>query len=177
MPSPSSLPSNPDLRQLKNQAKSLLKAFRSAEPSAAVRLRKASPAMAGLMDEEIFQTKFALKDAQRTIALEHGFDTWQALANHIKSMLELSAPVEADVDPRTRRIEQLVRARFDEPARGEVCSRGRQRVARRANDERRGIYGERARFYGRGVVTPPPTERHPRCRAYASDARGDTRAH
>ena len=42
-----SLPSNPNLRQLRNQAKDLWRAFRSREPDAALRFRQSLPQLAG----------------------------------------------------------------------------------------------------------------------------------
>ena len=81
-----SLPPNPNLDQLKFQAKDLLKAHNSAAPRAALRLRQSLPELAGLSDTEIFQTRFALKDAQRVIACEYGFDCWTDLKRHVESV-------------------------------------------------------------------------------------------
>ena len=77
------LPPNPNLEQLKNQAKDLLKAHRSADPRAAIRLRQSLSDLSGLSDAELFQSRFALKDAQRVIAREYGFSSWQKLADEV----------------------------------------------------------------------------------------------
>ena len=88
MSSPYSLPSKPNLRQLRNQSRDLLKAHQAAVPEAANRLRQALTELVDLADEEIFQNKLALKDAQRAIAREYGFETWAALKHHIESASE-----------------------------------------------------------------------------------------
>ncbi|NKB70072.1 MAG: hypothetical protein GKR89_23615 [Candidatus Latescibacteria bacterium] len=83
----SSLPSRPNLRQLKNQAKRLLKAHHAADAQAAQRLRKWLPELANRSDAEIFQVKLALKDAQRAITREYGFNEWGDLKRHIETSL------------------------------------------------------------------------------------------
>ena len=81
-----SLPSNPNLRQLRNQAKDLLRAFKSREPDASLRFRQSLPQLAGLSDEHIFGAKLGLKDAQRALAIEYGFADWEALKRHVESV-------------------------------------------------------------------------------------------
>ena len=81
-----SLPSNPNLRQLRNQAKDLWRAFKSQELDAALRFRQSLPQLAGLSDEDIFGAKLGLKDAQRALAAEYGFDDWEALKRHVESV-------------------------------------------------------------------------------------------
>ena len=81
-----SLPSNPNLRQLRNQAKDLWRAFKSREPDASLRFRQSLPQLAGLSDEEVFGAKLGLKDAQRTLAVEYGFDDWEALKRHVEAV-------------------------------------------------------------------------------------------
>ena len=81
-----SLSPNPNLEQLKKQAKDLLRAHKAAEPSAAIRFRQSDPERSSLSDEAVFQAKFALKDAQRVIAREYGFDKWSDLKRHVESV-------------------------------------------------------------------------------------------
>ncbi|MYD51582.1 MAG: hypothetical protein F4W93_08865 [Dehalococcoidia bacterium] len=81
-----SLPSNPNLRQLRNQAKDLWRAFKSREPDASLRFRQSLPQLAGLSDEDIFGAKLGLKDAQRALAIEYGFLDWEALKRHVGSV-------------------------------------------------------------------------------------------
>ena len=77
------LPSNPNLEQLKKQAKALLKAHRSNDAEAISRLRASVPQLANASDAQIREAKFALLDAQAVIAREYGFEHWQALERHI----------------------------------------------------------------------------------------------
>jgi ankyrin repeat protein len=69
------LPSRPNLEQLKNQAKSLLKDHRAAVPEALARVREHHPRGG----------RFALADAQLVIANEYGFASWPALKAHVLS--------------------------------------------------------------------------------------------
>ena len=69
------LPSNPDLDQLKRQAKELLEAFLAGHPEAVAEVqawyRKADPAT------------FALHDSQLVLARAYGFDSWPKLKAHV----------------------------------------------------------------------------------------------
>jgi len=85
-----SLPSRPNLEQLKHQAKDLRKQFLAGEPGATERVR-------------LFQTEFKasnrsefrLHDAQSVIAREYGFSNWAKLKEHVESiLLETSEPLE-----------------------------------------------------------------------------------
>jgi hypothetical protein len=73
------LPSNPSLLQLKHQAKDLLKARENADRAALQRIREFHPRFSKSGDVEIAQAKFALSDAQLTIAREYGFASWPRL--------------------------------------------------------------------------------------------------
>lgn len=70
-----SLPERPDLGQLKTQAKELLAALHAAQPEALARL----PA------GETPPPTFALHDAQRIVAREHGFPNWAKLKLHVET--------------------------------------------------------------------------------------------
>ena len=80
-----SLPPNPSLRHLRNQAKRLLRSHASREQGTPERLRRALPEWARLGDEQVFAGKFSLKDAQRTIAREYGFTSWPDLVHSFGS--------------------------------------------------------------------------------------------
>lgn len=67
------LPERPDLGQLKKQAKDLLKDVRAGRPEAVARVPQNE--VAG----------FALSDAQRVIAREHGFPSWAKLKLHLET--------------------------------------------------------------------------------------------
>ena len=81
-----SLPSNPNLRQLRNQAKDLWRAFKSREPDAARRFRESIPQLADVPDREVFGARLGLKDAQRALAAEYGFADWEALRRHVEAV-------------------------------------------------------------------------------------------
>ena len=83
--SSAALPPNPNLEQLKKQAKSLLKGHRSADPTSAQRLRQTLSHLSEQTDDEIFQTKFSLRNAQLVIAREYGFERWADLKRHVES--------------------------------------------------------------------------------------------
>lgn len=83
--SPAALPPNPNLEQLKKQAKSLLKDHRSADLASAQRLRQTLSHLSDWTDDEIFQTKFSLRNAQLVIAREYGFERWADLKRHVES--------------------------------------------------------------------------------------------
>ena len=76
------LPERPSLEQLKNQAKSLLRAGRTGDPAALDRFR-ALPAFAGKAPPDT--GALALHDAQSVIAREHGFPSWTALREHVEA--------------------------------------------------------------------------------------------
>ena len=95
--SPAALPPNPSLEQLKNQAKSLLKGHRSADPASAHRLRQTLSHWSERTDDEIFQTKFSLRNAQLVIAREYGFERWVDLKRHVESRRATETmPIEED---------------------------------------------------------------------------------
>ena len=94
MPSPS-LPPRPNLEQLKNRAKDLLKAYRDGQPAALARLRTSLPRYSHLSDDDLFELSLSLRDAQRVIAIEHGFGDWLSMRTHIEQkekaiMLEMT---------------------------------------------------------------------------------------
>jgi len=106
------LPPRPNLDQLKRQAKDLLHSAERHEPGARARFR-ALPAFASVADETLNQTALALHDAQSVIAREHGFDSWNALREHVEELtLEFDAAVvqflEAATDGRGDRAERIL---------------------------------------------------------------------
>ena len=81
---PSSLPTRPNLEHLRNQAKDLLKAYRSGQPSAIERFRISLSRYSGLTDQKLRQLSLSLADAQRVVAAEYGFRSWLHLRNSIE---------------------------------------------------------------------------------------------
>lgn len=76
MPPSSILPARPNLEHLRNQAKDLLKAYRSGEPSALARFRASLPRYSLLTDDDLRRLSLSLGDAQRVVAAEYGFPNW-----------------------------------------------------------------------------------------------------
>ena len=90
-----SLPARPNLEQLKNQAKDLLKAYRAGHPSALVRFRESLPRLRGASDGDPARASVSLRDAQQVVAAEYGFSSWPLMHAHIKErknivMLEMT---------------------------------------------------------------------------------------
>lgn len=72
------LPSNPNLAQLRKQAKELLKAFKSGQQAAKVEVEQ--------FEQSPDPASFALSDAQRVISLAYGFPSWAKLKQHVDGM-------------------------------------------------------------------------------------------
>jgi len=70
-----SLPERPDLGQLKKQAKELCAAVHAGD--------KAALDQAGIHENE--RANFALNDAQRVVARDHGFPSWAKLKLHVET--------------------------------------------------------------------------------------------
>ena len=92
---PSSLPARPNLEHLRNQAKDLLKAYRSGQSSAIERFRTSLSHYSRLTDDDLRRLSLSLGDAQRVIAAEYGFQTWLHMRNYIErkdgfSMIEMT---------------------------------------------------------------------------------------
>jgi hypothetical protein len=74
-----SSPRQLDLRQLRIQAKELKRALEGGDPAALDRVLASHPKFAGRPAERVEGRSFTLRDAQVTIAREHGFESWKAL--------------------------------------------------------------------------------------------------
>jgi len=82
-----SLPERPNLEQLKNQAKTLLRAARSREVTALRRfqvLPQLRPKSVDELGTMALAQALALHDAQSVIAREHGFQSWNALRDEVE---------------------------------------------------------------------------------------------
>ena len=84
MPLSSVLPARPNLEHLRNQAKDLLKAYRSGEPPAIARFRKSLPRYSDLTDDAMARLSLSLGDAQRVIAAEYGFSSWLQMRSYVE---------------------------------------------------------------------------------------------
>ena len=93
------LPSNPNLEQLKKQAKSLLKRQQAADSEALTRIRENHPRWKNLSQEkekeQVAASAFALADAQLVIASEYGFTSWSKLQSYVKTLEAASSTAEA----------------------------------------------------------------------------------
>src|SRR4030095_1259918 len=89
---PKSLPSRPNLEQLRNQAKDLLKSHKGGDPQAVERFRVSHPRCSSASESEIRAARLSLSDAQLVIAREYGFASWARLREHV--LLESGDPLE-----------------------------------------------------------------------------------
>jgi hypothetical protein len=102
------LPFRPNLEQLKNQAKSLLKGQRAAVPEALARVRENHPRWQDSSDAILASARLKLADTQLVIANEYGFKSWPALKAHVFSQ------------PANPSIDATVRAFQDAAGRGDL---------------------------------------------------------
>lgn len=79
-----SLPSQPNLEQLKLQARELLRAHREKSRAAAARIRAHHPRRTASALEKIIDTPLKLADAQLVVAREYGFADWTRLKHRIE---------------------------------------------------------------------------------------------
>ena len=86
--SPRSMPARANLEQLKNQAKDLLKAYRSGQPPAIARFRESLPRFIGAVRDHPIPPSLSLRDAQHVVALEYGFRNWSQLHANIQEREE-----------------------------------------------------------------------------------------
>ena len=92
---PSSLPARPNLEHLRNQAKDLLKGYRSGQPSAIARFRTSPSHYSRLTDDDLRLLSLSLGDAQRVVAAEYGFQSWLQMRSYVErkdgfSMIEMT---------------------------------------------------------------------------------------
>jgi len=108
------LPSNPNLEQLKHQAKDLIKAHAAHSAAAAQLIREFHPRFSGATDEAIFAAAFKLSDAQLAIARESGFPSWTRLKRRVEKPVptdRLDLPHHERIqDPIFRRAVDLIDA-------------------------------------------------------------------
>jgi len=89
-----SLPSRPNLEQLKTQAKELHKQLLAGDSEAVARVREFHPDFARSSGDGNAKS-FRLHDAQLVIAREYGFASWPKLKEHVESVLvETGEPLE-----------------------------------------------------------------------------------
>jgi len=108
---PSRLPLRANLEQLRKQAKTLLKAWRSAEPDALARVREHLPRLEDCSAAQLRAScsHASLAEAQLILAREYGFVAWAHLKRHVES-LSPAPPAE-----------QLIRSLRDAAGRGDLA--------------------------------------------------------
>ncbi len=79
------LPPSPSLKHLRNEAKTLLKAQQSGDPSCCDVLRQLK-SLQGTSDRDILQAELPLADVQFALARAYGFGSWTLLKRHILSL-------------------------------------------------------------------------------------------
>ena len=77
---------NPNLENLRKQAKRIVKQHREQYFPVCARIRISHSKFSQKSDKEILASLFALHDAQEVIAREHGFKSWDMLKNGMKTM-------------------------------------------------------------------------------------------
>ena len=95
--SSSALPARPSFEQLRKQAKDLLKAYRAGDPPALLRFRESLPELADASDEQLVDLSLSLRDAQRVVAADYGFDSWTQLKDHLNELTS-SLMIEMTID-------------------------------------------------------------------------------
>jgi type II secretory ATPase GspE/PulE/Tfp pilus assembly ATPase PilB-like protein len=84
---PRTLPQNPSVRFLQKEAKDLLKAHKSSDPSCCPTLRY-HYRFSRAADEEILKAEVSLQEVQHALALDYGFKDWKAM----KATAEATVP-------------------------------------------------------------------------------------
>ncbi len=81
---PRRLPSNPSVRFLQKEAKDLLKAHKSGDPSCCPTLRYHFR-FSRASDEEILKAEVSLQETQHALSLDYGFKSWKELKSHAEA--------------------------------------------------------------------------------------------
>ena len=82
---------NPNLENLKKQAKQYLRWHRERYYPVAARIRAGLPRFRHLSDAQVLDANFKLADAQELVARERGFEGWQALKSGAHAMTQEAA--------------------------------------------------------------------------------------
>ncbi len=78
------------LENLRKQAKQILRWHRERYYPVAAQIRALLPRYQHLSDPQLFEYHFRLSDAQKLIARQSGFESWQALKAGVEAMTEKS---------------------------------------------------------------------------------------
>jgi ankyrin repeat protein len=91
------LPYRPNLEQLKNQAKAILRGHRAGEPDVLKLIQEHHPRWRKSSEAAIRSARLTLSDAQLVVANEYGFETWAKLKIHVQ-LCEAAPLSEASVN-------------------------------------------------------------------------------
>ncbi len=95
MTSQKSLPSDPDMRTIRNETRESIRAQGNRDPKAAQRIRTRLPKMAELSDDDLFGPALTVAEARQVVAGEYGFADWDALRTEIEPTATYTARAEA----------------------------------------------------------------------------------
>lgn len=128
-----SLPENPDIEQLKGNAKLLRDLVRGSFDGPVELVREHHPRLAGLTAGAPEATGFKLADAQLTLARHYGFASWPRLRRHVERVHRATRspheqPVGGDLVDDGARADELLRLAclnygVDDPARWQDAAR------------------------------------------------------
>lgn len=82
---PKSLPTEPNLEHLKNEAKALLKSYAEREPSVCNTL-KLLRRFSGVSVNAIMGASVSLQEVQYALALDYGYKSWNEMRRHVMSV-------------------------------------------------------------------------------------------
>tara|TARA_Y100000588_G_C13917777_1_gene780126 strand:- start:96 stop:410 length:315 start_codon:yes stop_codon:yes gene_type:complete len=88
------LPPQPNLKNLKNRAKTLLKSLQAGDPKAVERIERFLPRLFATSQAEIRKERISLQEVQHVIAREHGFKNWNVLQAVVEVDFELLAKLD-----------------------------------------------------------------------------------
>ncbi|MCK5113397.1 MAG: ankyrin repeat domain-containing protein [Phycisphaerae bacterium] len=103
------LPPNPCLENLRNQAKTLKAGHKKADPEVLSRIKEQLPGAENLSEAEITDLKFPLHDAQMVLAREYGFTSWPKLKHHVEPPDNLRLLKEAIDNGDTGSVSKLIK--------------------------------------------------------------------
>lgn len=93
----SRLPPRANLRRLKNEAKTLIKHVRAGSTGAEKRLRDVLPELSQTVGEPLSGRNLSLKNAQRAVAREYGFEGWAQLTQHLADAASAHRGLDAEL--------------------------------------------------------------------------------
>ncbi len=100
---PRTLPTRPNLDQLKRQAKDLLRAYRSGDLAAQLLFEQQLGSAARQPAHEPTARRAVLASALTVIAREYGFASWPKLKQHVDSLATKSAELSASAERKARK--------------------------------------------------------------------------